>query len=265
MYRVVFLFFFLSGFTSLVFEVLWERMLMQVFGSTSFALSTLLTAFMGGLALGSYLGGRIAEKLDRPLLTYGLIEGSIGAYALLVPFLLDWLPSVYNLLFDHFIEDFYLFSLLRFVAVFAILVLPTTLMGATLPIVSQWVSRHQKMFQGGVGLLYGVNTFGACAGATLAGFFLLPNLGLSTTNTLFACTNFALCALVYVSAKAGLSDLKPGEFVDRQPLDDADEELEVEVERMQGVSDTIDPIGRRAAWFVLICFAVAGGISMSYQ
>ena len=88
MHRIVFLFFFLSGFSSLVFEVLWERMLMQVFGATTFAISTLLTAFMAGLALGSVLGGRVASKLKRPLLVYGLLEGSIGLYALLVPWML---------------------------------------------------------------------------------------------------------------------------------------------------------------------------------
>lgn len=258
MYRIVFLFFFLSGFTSLVFEVLWERMLMHIFGSTSFALSTLLTAFMAGLALGSYIGGRFAEKLKRPLLVYGLLEGSIGAYALAVPFLLDLLPSVYGMMFDHFIEDFYVFSLLRFVAVFAILVIPTTLMGATLPIVSQWVSRHQKMFQGGIGLLYGTNTFGACIGTLLAGFILLPSLGLSLTNTIFAFSNFALCALVFVAAKMGLSDLKPGEFVDRA------EDVE-ELDELEGASETSDKIPSWAIWAVFSLFALAGGISMSYQ
>ncbi|QDG49760.1 hypothetical protein FIV42_03110 [Persicimonas caeni] len=258
MYRIVFLFFFLSGFTSLVFEVLWERMLMHIFGSTSFALSTLLTAFMAGLALGSYIGGRVAEKLKRPLLVYGLLEGSIGAYALAVPLMLDLLPSVYGMIFDHFIEDFYVFSLLRFVAVFAILVIPTTLMGATLPIVSQWVSRHQKMFQGGIGLLYGTNTFGACMGTLLAGFILLPSFGLSLTNTVFAFSNFALCALVFVAAKMGLSDLKPGEFVDRA------EDVE-ELDELEGASETSDKIPHWAVWTVFGLFALAGGISMSYQ
>jgi spermidine synthase len=258
LYRIIFLFFFLSGFTSLVFEVLWERMLMHIFGSTSFALSTLLTAFMGGLALGSYLGGRLADKIDRPLLAYGVLEGCIGVYALAVPFLLDLLPSVYNLIFDQFIGDFYVFSLLRFVAVFAILVVPTTLMGATLPIVSQWVSRHQKMFQGGIGLLYGINTFGACIGALLAGFVVLPNLGLSTTNTIFALSNFALCALVFASAKLGLSDLKPGEFIDR-------EQDVAELDAIDGSSDTSEAIPPKAVWLVLVMFALAGGISMSYQ
>ncbi len=258
MYRIVFLFFFLSGFTSLVFEVLWERMLMQVFGSTSFAISTLLTAFMGGLALGSYVCGRVADRLERPLMVYGLLEGGVGLYALIVPLLLAGLPSVYNLIFDHFIEDFYVFSLLRFVAVFAILVVPTTLMGATLPLVSQWVSRHQKMFQGGIGLLYGVNTFGACIGSMLAGFVLLPTLGLSTTNLAFALSNLGLCALVLTVAKLRLNKLQAGDFVDRE-VDI------VELDELQHSSETADALPRWAVWVALVLFALSGGVSMSYQ
>ena len=170
---------------------------MQVFGSTTFAVSTLLTAFMAGLALGSAIGGRLSARTERPLLVYGLLEGGVGLYALLVPLMLDELPTLYGLIFDRFLEDFYLFSLLRFVAVFAILLVPTTMMGATLPLVSQWIARHERAYQGSVGLLYGMNTLGACAGCFLAGFVLLPSLGLSQTNAIFAATNVALCLLVW--------------------------------------------------------------------
>jgi spermidine synthase len=262
LYRIIFLFFFLSGLSSLVFEVLWERMLMQVFGSTSFAISTLLTAFMAGMALGSWIGGKYADDMKKPLLTYGFLEGGIGAYALVVPLLLDLLPTVYGAMFDTFLDNFYVFSLLRFVAVFLILLVPTTMMGATLPIVSQWVSRHQKMFQGSIGLLYGVNTFGACVGCAIAGFVLLPWLGLSTTNVTFAIVNFALCGIVVLAHRFGLDDLEAGSFEE----DEADVgELE-ELEEVYGhVSETSEPIPRWAVWAALGSFAVFGAISMSYQ
>src|SRR5690606_12562258 len=100
LYRIVFLFFFLSGFSSLVFEVIWARMLTQVFGTTSFAISTLLTAFMSGLALGSVIGGRYAARIRNPLRAYALIEGLIGLYAFVVPALLGLLPGIYGLLFN---------------------------------------------------------------------------------------------------------------------------------------------------------------------
>jgi spermidine synthase len=256
-HRIVFVFFFLSGFSSLVFEILWERMLMQVFGSTTFAISTLLTAFMAGLALGSALGGRVAARLERPLLVYGLLEGAIGLYALAVPAALGALPSVYGAIFTTFLEDFYLFSLLRFVAVFLLLLLPTTMMGASLPIVSQWVARHSSRFQGSVGLLYGVNTFGACAGTLLAGFVLLPRLGLSTTNLAFAAINVALCAVVVVCALGPMRRLdarEPGEL-----------ERERELDALAGRIVPLDPLPSWARPLTLGVFALSGALSMTYQ
>lgn len=258
MHRIVLIFFFLSGFSSLVFEVLWERMLMQVFGSTTFAISTLLTAFMAGLALGSAIGGKLSGRLKRPLMTYGLLEGSIGLYGLLVPFLLDMLPSLYGLMFDHFIDDFYLFSLLRFIAVFLILLVPTTLMGATLPIVSQWLTRHEQLFQGSIGLLYGMNTLGACAGCFSAGFLLLPVLGLSTTNIIFAMTNFALCALVLIARRTILADKNLAR----------DEEQESEhIEVLKTMGENMEPsvLPGRFRIAALLAFALFGALSMSYQ
>ena len=257
-YRIVFLFFFGSGFSSLVFEVLWERMLMQVFGSTTFAISTLLTAFMAGLALGSVIGGRFASKLKRPLLVYGLLEGSIGLYALVVPWLLSWLPTLYGAIFETFLDDFYLFSLLRFIAVFVILLLPTSLMGATLPIVSQWMARHDHLFQSSIGLLYGANTFGACLGCFAAGFVLLPWLGLTTTNWIFAFANFVLCALVWIGSRTLLA---PGALAARKEEREEDDEI---LDYL-GVEVALDLPPTWLIRAVLIIFALFGAISMSYQ
>ncbi len=258
MQRVVFLFFFLSGFSSLVFEIIWARMLQQVFGTTSFAISTLLTAFMAGLAVGSFLGGRIANRIDDQLRAYGILEGCIGVYALLVPLMLEHLPTLYGFLFQHFIDDFYLFSLLRFIAVFAILLIPTTMMGATLPLVSQWLADRQRLFQGSIGLLYGANTMGACIGCFVAGFFLLPALGLSTTNSLFAATNFALCAVVVLSSRSlgdsGHSGTKGIDLLDDNELAD-----------VIGGTAHADHHPRWALKATLIGFGVTGAIAMSYQ
>lgn len=249
MHRIIFAFFFLSGFSSLVFEVLWERMLMQVFGSTTFAISTLLTAFMAGLALGSILGGRVAHRIKRPLLVYGLLEGCIGLYGLAVPLLLAALPGLYGAMFNRYLGDFYTFSLLRFLAVFLILLLPTTLMGATLPIVSQWISRRERLFEGSIGLLYGMNTFGACAGCFLAGFVLLPTFGLTATNTSFVVVNVALCAVVLGSRGA----LAAHDAARKDDPVEADEAT---------AHDTISGILRTVT---LAVFALSGLFSMCYQ
>jgi len=270
LYRIVFLFFFLSGFSSLVFEILWERMLRQVFGTTSFALSTLLTAFMGGMALGSWVCSKYADELDRPLRVYGLLEGAIGLYALVVPLALDFLPTVYDAIFDFYLNDFYLFSLLRFAAAFAILILPTTLMGATLPIVSRWVSRRKRLFQGTIGVLYGVNTFGACTGTLLAGFALLPTLGLSATNSMFAALNLALCILVVSVDAFAYETLEPDDdFDSTKSPEEAPVEAEIEdnepLEYRTAVTEKSEPIPEWLATAVLATFAISGAISMSYQ
>lgn len=261
MYRIVFVFFFFSGFSSLVFEVIWSRMLRQVFGTTSFAISTLLAAFMAGLALGSYLGGKYADRFHSQLRVYGLLEGAIGAYALAVPVFLDYLPVLYGLLFAHFIEDFLLFSLLRFAAVFAILLVPTTLMGATLPLVSQWIAERRKMFQGNIGVLYGANTFGACIGCLLAGFVLLPILGLSATNTMFATVNFALCAVVLLICRRIDASPTAVDETGHQPFQLHDDELADVV----GVSARPAAHPRWALYCVVIAFGLTGAVAMAYQ
>ncbi len=255
MHRLIFGFFFLSGLSSLVFEVIWARMLQQVFGSTSFAISTLLTAFMAGLALGSYIGGRLAHRLGDQLRVYAILEGLIGLYALLVPVSLQFLPHIYGWLFNHFIDDFYLFSLLRFVAVFCILVVPTTLMGATLPLVSQWIADRKRLFQGQVGLLYGANTLGACVGAFSAGFLLLPSIGLSLTNTFFASLNFALCAAVLIFSRR----------VANAVADDESSAPPDELEAAMGITPHADEHPTWALALIFGGFAVCGLASMSYQ
>src|SRR4029079_6551257 len=94
--RVILLCFFLSGASGLIYQVVWVRELVLVFGATTFAVSTVLTAFMGGLALGSFYFGRRSERVTRPLRLYGLLELCIGFYGLAVPFIFAALPSVYH-------------------------------------------------------------------------------------------------------------------------------------------------------------------------
>src|SRR3954451_961414 len=125
--------FFLSGASGLVLEMLWTRMLTLVFGSTTLAVSTVLTAFMGGLGLGSYLAGRLADRLRDPVRAYALAEAAIGLYALAVPAVIAFYPALNQTLWSSFGDRYALLSVLRFVASAGLLLLPTTLMGATLP------------------------------------------------------------------------------------------------------------------------------------
>ena len=189
---VIFFCFLLSGLSSLIYEVLWVRMLILIFGSTTFAISTVLTGFMGGLALGSYLFGRYVDRSRYPIPLYGILEAGIGVYALLVPTLFSGLLPLYRWVWQSFHLNFYFFSLMQFLLVSLVLIVPTTLMGATLPILSKYYSRREDRLGLTVGSLYAVNTLGGILGTFFSGFFLLPALGVHLTTFLAALLNLSI-------------------------------------------------------------------------
>lgn len=179
--RLVALCFVLSGATGLIYEVLWARMLALVFGATTIAISTVLAAFMGGLAIGSALAGRIGAKIARPIRAYGILEIGIAIYALAVPFIFALVDDLYFVLWNKLSPSFYVFSLLRFFLSGLLLLIPTTLMGATLPILSAALLRSQKTTTTSITKLYTRNLVGAICGTIAAGFFLMPTLGVRRT------------------------------------------------------------------------------------
>ena len=190
---VIFILFFLSGMTSLVYEVIWVRKFGLVFGVTTYAVSTILAAFFAGLALGSFVAGRIIDRTRiHPLVVYGAIEGAIGAYALLLPLMLNLVEASYPAVYSQVGESFTLFTLFRFLISFVVLAVPTTLMGATLPVISKLMVDREEVLGLGVGRLYAVNTFGAVAGTFCAGFLLIPTVGIATTTLMAALGNFLL-------------------------------------------------------------------------
>lgn len=177
----IFLLFFLSGVVGLVYEIAWLRQFRFIMGNTVYTTATVLTAFMGGLALGSFLCGRIVDRLRRPLRAYGVIEILVGFYAAAVPLLMWPADPLYGWLYRHWGDAPALLSIGRFVISSAILLLPTTLMGATLPLLSRSLTQELAWVGRDVGRLYGLNTIGAATGAALAGFVLIPQLGTSWT------------------------------------------------------------------------------------
>jgi spermidine synthase len=173
--------FFLSGATGLIYEVLWARMLGLVFGATTLAVSTVLAAFMGGLALGSALAGRTGARVRRPVRAYGLLEMGIALYALAVPFLFSLVDNLYVVIWQHLHPGFFVFSLWRFLLSCLILLVPTTLMGATLPLLSAALVRSAGQTSTSVTRLYTRNLAGAICGSIVTGFFLLPVFGVRAT------------------------------------------------------------------------------------
>ena len=161
-------------------------MLGLVFGATTLAVSTVLAAFMGGLALGSAVAGRLGDRIRKPLSTYGWMEIGIAVYALLVPFMFRWVDNLYALIWQQFQPGYFTFSLWRFLLSCLMLLVPTTLMGATLPVLSAAVVRNGST---GVTRLYACNLAGAILGTLAAGFVLLPSFGVRTTIVIAAVIN----------------------------------------------------------------------------
>ena len=188
----VFSLFLLSGATGLAYEVIWTRMLVRVFGASSFAVSTVLAAYMAGFALGSYLFGRLIDRKGNPVLIYGLLELGVGIFAVVFPFILAGMDPLYRGVYGSLEGNLYSLSIIRFLLSFTVLLIPTTLMGGTLPILSRFVTGSLSNLTLRVGWLYSINTFGAVAGTFLTGFVLLPSLGMRVTTFTAACVNIAI-------------------------------------------------------------------------
>ena len=192
---VLFVLFFVTGFSGLIYEVLWVRMFTLVFGATVFAVSTVLTAFFTGLALGSFVFGKVVDRLGKPLLLYGLLEVGIGIYAVFLPGLLSLTQGAYAELARQLSASFYVFSLIRFLICFLLILLPTTLMGATLPVLSRFMVEARERVGKDIGYLYAINTIGATLGCLVTGFFLIESLGISRTHTLAVVLNLVVGAV----------------------------------------------------------------------
>lgn len=179
--RVYYLCFLVSGFSALVYEIIWQRMLTLVFGVSTFSVAAVLTAFMAGLALGSWWFGRIADRVVRIAHLYGLIEIGIAVTGLAVSYAIDPLMRAYVSIAHAVEPGFFLSNLIRFGLALAVFIVPSTLIGATVPVMSRLVTRHLGSVGIGFGRFYAINTAGAVMGAGVAGFVLLRLVGMHSS------------------------------------------------------------------------------------
>lgn len=184
--------FFLSGATALGYQTLWVRELRLVFGTSTFAISTVLAVFMFGLAAGAFVMARYADRLARPLAFYGILEIGIGLYALIFPLLVSVLKPAYLAIWRAMEPGPLTFGLIQFLLVAIALLLPTAAMGATLPLLARFATRRLGAAGSRIGTLYAVNTFGAVAGTWFCGFLLLPQAGRFSTTIIAASANLIL-------------------------------------------------------------------------
>ncbi|MHC4789765.1 MAG: fused MFS/spermidine synthase, partial [Planctomycetota bacterium] len=221
-------------------------MFTTVFGSTTYAVSVVISVFMGGLALGSWAFGRLADRARRHLLILALLEGGIAVSALVVPHALKAAEGLYGVVFRSF-GSAPLLTGVQVLASALILLAPTFLMGATLPVLSRHVAGRWGKVGPAVGLLYGLNTLGAAGGAFLTGFVLIKHLGTLRTIHLAAGVNLALGAAFLLLH--GLS---------RGPA--------AEPERGTGEREEADePLDRLRVRMLLGMVALSGFVAFSYE
>jgi spermidine synthase len=235
---------------ALIYQVMWLRMLALVFGVTVYAASTVLASFMAGLALGSYSAGRVAGRLRSPLLVFGLIEIGIGATAFATPALLDVAKDVWIALQPSLPSSLPVITFARFAAAFAVLIVPTTLMGATLPVVMESALVKDRAVASRIGLLYAANTTGAIVGALTAGFYLVSHIGIDGSFKIAALSN----AMIGLIAIALAWARRPGAATARATPDHGHQPVVLDA--------STTPAAQRA---VLWTFALSGLLSLAIE
>ena len=203
--------FFLSGLAGLIYQTAWTREFAFVFGTSNLAVATVLSAYMAGLAAGAGIAAQVAHRIQRPLLSYGVLELGVGLAALAVPFAIHGSQALYVALLggqsDLGGEGGLFTALFYLVCSFLILMVPTAMMGATLPLLVRHSVHSDEEISGRIGLLYSINTAGAVVGTVTAAFWLLPELGLRQTIWVAAAVN----GLVFLAAW-GLARTTGGRF-----------------------------------------------------
>jgi spermidine synthase len=240
---LVLLVFLLSGAAGLIYQVVWTRRLALMLGVTFPAISTVLAVFMAGLALGSWWLGRRADATRSPLRLYGLLELGVAASGAASPWLLDRLGDLYV----HFAREGGmpepLLGPLRVLVAAAVMLVPTTLMGGTLPVLIRGVHRTPSRIGREAGLLYAVNTLGALLGTLAAAFVLVQSLGI--TGALYAAAALNLCAGAVALA------LARGERAAAAPAPD-----------LAAAAPPADPATARA---VVLAFGASGALALAYE
>jgi spermidine synthase len=203
---LVLILFFCSGATALVYEVLWSKYLALMFGSTVYAQTVILAVFMGGLALGNRLFGNRADALRQPLAVYGYLEIGIGLVAFLFHQFYELADMAFVALGSHLLGSTFLLLLLKVLISIALLIVPTVLMGGTLPLLASWIQQHFRLdWASRVSLFYAINSLGAVTGAGLAGFFLVQKYGMIFSLQIGAAVNLSIGVIALIISRQDMT------------------------------------------------------------
>lgn len=252
--------FFLSGLTGLIYEILWTRMIVKVIGSAPFAVSIVLTVFMGGLGLGSFLASRTIDRIQTPnrlLRIYALLELAIGLYGIILPGLIILSKPLYSFLYNELFHYFLIYSVFTLVGCIMLLIIPVICMGATLPVLCRFYVEQLGHLGARAGLLYALNTIGAAVGSLLCGFWLITLFGVRGT-LLFAVLLNGVIGIVCLI----VSYLMEARLVKQSELPDG---VGSRVHTPDVTPDELPSYGTGYTLGALFIFAVSGFCAMAYE
>lgn len=237
---LVLLLFFCSGASALIYEVIWSKYLGLMLGSTIQAQTIVLAVFMGGLALGNKIFGRRADLMRQPLSAYGFVEVAIGLYAFFFPQLYGGADRLFAAVGAPLLERTFPLLLLKGGLSAALLLLPTALMGGTLPLLAGWLGKRSSEAGRLSARFYSVNSLGAVFGAGLAGFVLVRSLGMVSSLQMTAFANVLVGIVAILLGKK-----------------------EVPAETAGPVSSEARP--KSSIWPAGLLVALTGGVSMGLE
>jgi len=186
----------LSGMAALIYEIIWIRPLTLVFGSSVYAVSTIISSFILGLAIGSWLAGKYSDRITNHLKYFALFQIGIGIYGVLLLPVFSSLPGVYLEVYHLTFPNLYLFQFTQILMAMALISIPATMMGTTLPLMIKTYSKNFTTIGSDVGRLDAANSVGAVFGTLAAGFVMLPLLGIQDSIVITALINFGIGIII---------------------------------------------------------------------
>src|SRR5258705_4020662 len=239
--------FFCSGATALVYEVVWSKYLSLIFGSTAYAQTLVLAVFMGGLALGNRLIGARSDLLQKPLVAYGFLEVLVGLYAFCFPWLYKAADRAFTFTGSPLLDHSWALLLLKCAFSIGLLLLPTVMMGGTLPLLAAWLQKQSSDAGRWSARFYSTNSLGAVFGAWVAGFVLIRSIGMTSTLQMTALANVLIG---FTAVGLGRRVQSPTESSAAVPATSAPSNIEAQSKTLLWVTALV---------------AITGGVSMGLE
>lgn len=199
--KLLLILFGISGMTALIYEIIWIRPLSLVFGTTMYAVSTIVASFILGLAIGSWVAGRYSDRLTNPIKYYAFIQIAVGFFGILLLPVFDLMPKMYVELYHMTYPNQPIFMITQIFMSMGIIAIPATLMGTTLPLMMKTYSTEFTTIGKDVGKLDASNSIGAFFGTLAAGFLIIPILGIHDGILVTASINILLGTTILITKK----------------------------------------------------------------